>query len=450
MNIYLFQRDLRVNDQPLLKKAVEKGNLVGLYVFQNNIDEKKYYDFLKSGIFQRRFIYESLVDLKLSLEKLNVPLLIMKGNTLEILAQLNEQIPIDLIYHESLLGSEENQLYESIPFQTESIEMKPLYDSINLPFHLEDLPSVFTHFKNIVEKESIVRPLEKAIKPQNPIEKTYTFVEIREENLGINSIDLILPGGEQYGLKRLNDYTFKNRFIDTYFETRNRLIGDSFSSKLSPYLAYGCVSAQTVYYTLKYYEQTVLKNKSTYWLYFELLWRDFFHFTHKKYGDKVFYKHGLKGFSVVKENPKIVEAFLKGETGYPLIDAAVKELISSGFMSNRARQNVANFFTKQLKQDHRIGAAFFESYLIDYDVSSNTLNWLYSAGLGNDPREDRIFNVTGQGLRYDTDGEYLKRYIPSLGKLSPYDAYMLPFNHNAHINYPTPIIVTKRPKIKKV
>jgi deoxyribodipyrimidine photo-lyase len=450
MNIYLFQRDLRVNDQPLLKKAVENGNIIGLYVFQNNIDETDSYGIVKSGKFQRAFIYESLIDLKSSLKKLNVPLLILKGDIPEILKQLNEQHPIDTVFHEVLLGSEERRLYESIAFKTQTLEMKPLYDINTLPFIIDDLPNIFTHFRKLVEESAIVRKLELAIIPQKPFGGKLNVKETNKDELGINNINSTFPGGEHAGIKRLYEYTFNNRFIDTYFETRNNLMGHSFSSKLSPYLAYGCISAQTIYYSLKYYEQTINKNKSTYWLYFELLWRDFFHFTHKKHGDKVFSKNGLKQYSNINEDLKKVKAFLTASTGYPLIDAAIKELKSTGFMSNRARQNVANFFTKQLKQDHRVGAAFFESFLVDYDVSSNILNWLYAAGLGNDPREDRIFNVTGQGLRYDKDGIYIKKYLPTLNHLSAYEAYMLPFNGNENLDFPSPIIKLKRPPIKKV
>ncbi|MGB0175438.1 MAG: FAD-binding domain-containing protein, partial [Acholeplasmataceae bacterium] len=139
-------------------------------------------------------------------------------------------------------------------------------------------------------------------------------------------------------------------------------------------------------------------------------------------------------------------AWKGAKTGFSLIDANIKELLITGFMSNRGRQNVANFFTKQLKQDWRIGAAFFESYLIDFDVSSNTLNWLYNAGLGNDPREDRMFNVITQGKRYDEKGDYALEYLPELLYVPDKKRYDIPFFSNEERtaygidDYPKPII----------
>ncbi|VDI43894.1 deoxyribodipyrimidine photo-lyase [Mytilus galloprovincialis] len=105
------------------------------------------------------------------------------------------------------------------------------------------------------------------------------------------------------------------------------------------------------------------------------------------------------------------------ETGVPYVDANMREMAATGFMSNRGRQNVASFLTKDLKLDWRMGAEWFESQLIDHDVTSNYGNWLYSAGIGNDPREDRKFNMVKQGLDYDPDGEYVRLWVPELEKI---------------------------------
>jgi deoxyribodipyrimidine photo-lyase len=150
-------------------------------------------------------------------------------------------------------------------------------------------------------------------------------------------------------------------------------------------------------------------NDSTYWLIFELLWRDYFRFVAAKYGTKIFQAQGIcKKETQWQHDVARFESWRTGNTGVDFIDANMKELLLTGFMSNRGRQNVASFLTKDLGIDWRWGAAWFESQLMDYDVCSNWLNWAYVAGVGNDPREDRYFNIESQVRKYDPDNHYTK------------------------------------------
>jgi deoxyribodipyrimidine photo-lyase len=119
-------------------------------------------------------------------------------------------------------------------------------------------------------------------------------------------------------------------------------------------------------------------------------------------------------FRSFQTNEALIESWIQGHTGYPLVDAAMRELLATGYMSNRARQNVASFFVHYLKQDWRIGADYFASTLLDYDPSSNYLNWQYVAGVGNDPRDHRIFNVHKQGRDYDPQAAYVYHWVPEL------------------------------------
>ena len=132
------------------------------------------------------------------------------------------------------------------------------------------------------------------------------------------------------------------------------------------------------------YENDVEKNESTYWLFFELLWRDFFKYVSMQHRNKFFSKDGIYGNEKEwsQEDSKI-KSWINGETKETFVNANMRELASTGFMSNRGRQNVANYLTKELKVDWRIGAEYFEALLIDYDVHSNYGNWLYNAGIGN-------------------------------------------------------------------
>jgi deoxyribodipyrimidine photo-lyase len=217
------------------------------------------------------------------------------------------------------------------------------------------------------------------------------------------------------------------------------------STKFSAYLAIGALSVNRIMNEVKKFELNYVKNDSTYWIYFELLWRDYFYFVHLKYGNLIFNQAGLTQYHHTTQNPHYIKAWKEGKTGYPLIDGNMRQLVQTGYMSNRGRQNVANFFTKFLNQDWRIGAAFFESYLIDYDVSSNTLNWLYNAGLGNDPRENRMFNYITQGERYDKNCLFLDAFLPELKGVPTHLKYRI--NELSELervsygiqNYPKPI-----------
>ncbi len=227
-----------------------------------------------------------------------------------------------------------------------------------------------------------------------------------------------MTGGEIAGINRLQEYFWERNCLKSYKETRNGLLGEDYSSKFSPWLALGCLSPRYIEAEIRKYEELRIANDSTYWLKFELIWRDYFRFVVKKYGNRVFQPGGIKQISGSwSANDRIFEAWRTGNTGHPFVDANMRELLLTGFMSNRGRQNVASFLVKDLKLDWRMGAEWFESQLIDYDVCSNWGNWNYVAGIGNDPRESRYFNVASQSKRYDASGQYIRTWIPELSNL---------------------------------
>jgi deoxyribodipyrimidine photo-lyase len=210
----------------------------------------------------------------------------------------------------------------------------------------------------------------------------------------------------------LKYYFAESQLVSQYKDTRNQLIGTDYSSKLSPWLALGCISPRFIHQELLKYEENFGANDSTYWLRYELLWRDFFRFMFKKHGNRYFSVFGISS----QNNPpksfdaKLFEAWKQGTTGDDFIDANMRELLVTGYMSNRGRQNVASYFCHRLQLDWRLGAAWFEEQLIDYDVSSNWGNWAYVAGVGNDAR-NREFNSVKQAALYDTDGKYRKLWL---------------------------------------
>jgi deoxyribodipyrimidine photo-lyase len=263
-----------------------------------------------------------------------------------------------------------------------------------------------------------------------------------------------LKGGETAALERLHHYFWQTKALSTYKKTRNELLGNDFSSKFSPYLAAGCISPRYIAEQVQAYEKKIEKNESTYWLVFELLWRDYFRLVARKYGDKIFQKNGISNKSISYSGTIAhFELWKNGETGVPFIDANMKELKATGYMSNRGRQNAASFLVKDLDIDWRWGAAWFESQLIDYDPCSNYANWLYVAGLGNDPRETRYFNILSQATRYDSKGSYVRTWLPQLQRLPNTKIHSLvelsykelnSFGVRLGDNYPVPIVDYKK------
>ncbi|BAM80259.1 probable cryptochrome DASH [Cyanidioschyzon merolae strain 10D] len=240
-------------------------------------------------------------------------------------------------------------------------------------------------------------------------------------------------GGETVALSRLEDWIWETQSLASYKETRNGLEGPDYSSKFSCFLAHGCISPRLIYNAVRDFERRVESNESTYWLLFELLWRDFFRFTAVHHGNAIFKRRGLRGVrgasktsqsgarsAVVRQREDVspdarLTAWCQGRTGVPFIDAAMRELRLTGFMSNRARQVVASFLINDLGLDWRLGAEWFESQLLDYDPCSNWGNWCYLAGVGNDPRSgSRYFHPLKQAYEFDPRATFTKRWCPEL------------------------------------
>jgi deoxyribodipyrimidine photo-lyase len=222
---------------------------------------------------------------------------------------------------------------------------------------------------------------------------------------------LAFSGGTKAGVEQLQYYLEGSHKIASYKETRNQLDGWDFSSKLSPWLAFGCISARQVAEAIRQYENQYQANDSTYWLYFELLWREYFQWLAFRYGKKMFALRGIQN-----KNPLLsfysaeFTAWCYGNTASDFVNAFMRQLLHTGWMSNRGRQIVASYLINEMGVDWRYGAAWFEQQLIDYDVASNWGNWQYLAGVGTDPRGRRHFNVEKQRQTYDPESIFIERW----------------------------------------
>jgi len=424
--IVWFKTDLRLHDnETLVKATAQNDQIIPVFCFDETQFEETEYGFKKTGSFRAQFLLEAVADLDKNLRALGSGLMVLKGKPEIEIPKIVSLYKANKLYAKREVTFEEKQTEQLV--QTElwkqqcemlTFSTSTLYHAQDLPFSIKDIPDVFSNFRKKVEKESTIRSVfEKPISISSPEFPVAQFPTLDELGLSFSEIDkraaIVFEGGESAALKRMNHYFSETKAISQYKETRNGLIGADYSSKFSAWLALGCLSPREIFFELKKYETQFGANESTYWLVFELLWRDYFRFMMKKYSNKFFQQSGIqdKGISVNKHNIKLLESWINGTTGVDFVDANMLELKFTGFMSNRGRQNVASYLCNDLKLDWRYGAAYFEQQLIDYDVSSNWGNWAYLAGVGNDPRGNRYFNIDKQAQDYDRDKSYRKLWL---------------------------------------
>lgn len=346
-------RHLRLDDNPLLSSAAATHDrLLPTFALDPAVDR---------GPQQRAFLLESLADLQASLRALGSDLLLV---------------------------------HEPPPAAVRDRYASPLrmLDDADLPCDPAAVPRTYTPFRQFVERAGVrcTAPLSTPTRlPPLPAGVACPTIEAPD-------VPLVAAGGESAGLRHWRQYRDR-RLPDTYKETRNGLLGWDYSSKLSPWLAWGCISPRRVADDLARYERQWAANEGTYWLWFELLWRDFFSLRAD---------HLRAGAAAVDDQDPRWRALQEARLGHPFVDAGVRELNATGFLGNRMRQIVASYCINELQWPWWVGEAYFARQLIDHDPASNVGNWRYIAGQGADPRGGRRFNVEKQREMYDPDGAY--------------------------------------------
>jgi deoxyribodipyrimidine photo-lyase len=420
-----FRNDLRIHDNLSLWKA-RSGHeqIIGVYCFDPRHFAPTTYGFKKTEKYRAKFLIEAVDDLQKSLEGLNIPLIVVHDRPEKAIPALLEEHEISAIYCQREWTEEESSVVEQLRKNLPpSISINESYDQFlyhpeDCPIAIEDIPRVFTSFRKSCEKKVQVRPLIPELKKQAPVKNipgTRPMPTLGQ--LGLSDFDtdhrsaFPFKGGENQAQKRIQQYFFTTKKLGFYKKTRNGLVGTDYSSKLSPWLACGCISPRQIYWAVKDFEREFYKNQSTYWLIFELIWRDFFKYVSLKHQNRIFYLEGILDKSYAwSKSEKDFTSWTEGQTAEAFVNANMIELRETGWMSNRGRQNAASYLAKDLKIDWRMGAAWFESLLIDYDVHSNYGNWMYVAGVGNDPR-DRKFNIRLQAERYDPQSKFRNLWL---------------------------------------
>lgn len=461
-SIVWFRNDLRLHDNEALIDAIKDNDeLIPLYIFDDRIFEgTTSYGMAKTAKHRLRFIQESVLDLREGLRAIGSDLYIRYGIPEEVIPEMAAQYKTSYVYCNKERTQEEVTVQDALESALWAIGQeiryyrgKMLYHTADLPFPIAHCPDHFTSFRKEVEKFVVIRkPLTAPSQPLTPFSENIELGEVKVSHVGqdenMHSSGFSMKGGERSALERLQYYLWDTGLISSYKKTRNQLLGDDYSSKLSAYLAQGCISPKLIYEEVKKYEQENGSNESTYWLIFELMWRDYFRFMAKKHGNKIFQPSGISGKRVEQsyDNEVLFKKWCDGMTGIPFVDANMRELNATGYMSNRGRQNVASFLVKDMRINWLLGAQYFESQLVDYDPCSNYGNWNYVAGVGTDPRSDRYFSIPVQVRKYDPNGDYIRHWLPELAE-APLDYLINPFKSNykdsAELNYPQPCIHIK-------
>ena len=408
-HIYWFQQDLRLQDNPGLSAHAGAEQLLLVFCWPRS---RPWCNLTGMGAQRERFLIESVQALRAELAALGQQLLVVFGSPEEEIPRLVRQFQADRIGTALTPGYYERKAREylsrslEIPLQVHA--GNTLFSAEQLPFSLDKLPMHFTPFRNRVEHLRSASPLAPPVAlPPPPL---MDFNELPQPSVA-PPIALPLTGGAVAGRRRLQHWTAEHGGIGNYKQTRNCLDGLDGSSTLSPWLASGALSVREVAAAIDRHEREFGANESTHWLLLELLWREFFHWRALA-DDVALFRLGGAGGRLHRctFEPRNFARWSKGDTNVPLVNALMRQLLATGWMSNRGRQIAASYLVNELGLDWRFGAAFFEKHLIDYDVGSNFGNWQYLAGVGADPRGGRHFNLAKQAEQFDPTQRFTRKW----------------------------------------
>lgn len=446
MNVlYWLRNDLRLHDNEALAALPAAGAtaLLPVYCFDPAaLGPDPYLKLPKTGPHRLHFLLASLADLQRRYAALGSGIHFVIGRPADVLPRLVREWGLTAIWTSAEHTTEENAAEAALlaalvaPSGTEPagavalrrFENLTLLHPADLPIAVRDLPLSFSKFRFDVAAKVKVRPplptpaqlppLPAGCRPA-PLPTPLALADaLGQPALAVpisdprSALPAGLGGGETAALARLQDYAVGRHLIGRYDDTRNQLLGEAFSTKFSAWLANGSLSARQIWAAIDAYDATHgARSKGAQQLRLELLWRDYFRLLAERTGPAFFRLGGLRDQLPQSPRPDraVFEAWTTGRTGNAFVDANMRELAATGFMSNRGRQNAASYLIHDLGQDWRWGAAWFEFQLIDHDPASNWGNWKYLAGTGTDVRGTR-FDVAQQAQRYDPHGRYVRTW----------------------------------------
>lgn len=430
INLVWLRNDLRLHDQPIFNTLAAQSNGPGLavaFILPAYWQQPDRQGQTRLGLAKTRFLRASLIDLQRSLYDQNIRLNLLYGEPVELLRRWYAQQPFHL--HTACAQAPEEaawleQIATFAPLSTYTTHT--LFSAGQLAPLLNDAdwPASYSAFSRWLDKHQrladIATPLPPSLLRADPYEAPFrAAVQWPDHQLHqmppwcgrvpVNTFH----GGEDAGVRHLSRYLWRDNAIRHYKDSRNQLGGPGFASQLSPWLAWGALSVRKVWAEIVRWETNNQDHEHSGWLKKELLWREYFHWTLRIKGSALFQNPAPAAFDQQRW-----QAWCEARTGYPVIDAGLRELIHTGYSANRMRQWLASFFIHQLGLDWRLGARFFEQHLIDADVASNWGNWAYIAGCGQDPRGGRCFNLNKQLELYDPHLTHLQQWLPELSSVT--------------------------------
>lgn len=398
--IYWFKRDLRIDDNRGLSLALKNSKeLIPIFIFIPSLIDK-----FKAQGRRLGFIIDCLRRLSLEIERVGGRLYCFYDEPERVLSALITRYKPEAVftaqafsYNGEAFESKVENLCRERGIAFHRIVDNFLVNPFKLPFR-----KVYTPFYRLWKEEI---DLDEVSKPDL----------IKTPKIGENTLEDIIRElrFEENPYWRATDFAERVEKFDFtgYESTRNRLDIDG-TSKLSPYIRFGVLSLRRLY------RKVALQSGHDCQFLKELAWREFWYHIKINFPEMKDLELQQKRRLIPWENrEEYIESFFEAKTGYPIVDAAIIQLKTEGWMHNRARMIVASFLTKDLLVDWRIGERFFMEHLIDYDEVVNIGNWQWNASVGADPKPLRIFNPIIQAQKFDPQGEYIKRYIPELRSL---------------------------------
>jgi len=452
MKIVWFRRDLRVDDNTALISAIESGEpVVAVYVATPQTWRNHHHSAIQADLIFRR-----LVALKQELSELNISLYYAQVDTFsqsaQLVAKLAEEIGASSVslnkeyeFNESKRDELLFDLLSHAQIDVHAFDDKCLFPPGSVKNKQGDYFKVFTPFKRAYLTK-LYQSSFTVNKPNEMSEQIFLTSELVKLFGDRSLFEYPREQSEQYPvgrdeiIQKLRDFVADD--ADSYSERRD-FPAISGTSTLSCYLAIGALSIRQCMARLMYQQALPLHGGREVWQ-SELIWREF-------YQHLIYFEPKLsKGHSftmwgdnlVWRNNPAEIEAWKRGRTGYPIIDAAMAQLNNTGWMHNRLRMVVASFLVKDLHVDWRIGEEYFMSNLIDGDYAANNGGWQWCASTGCDGQPYfRIFNPITQGEKFDSDGSFIRRWIPELETVpEKYIHKPWCWPNAKSLSYPSPIV----------
>ncbi|QLY28702.1 deoxyribodipyrimidine photo-lyase [Nocardia huaxiensis] len=431
--VALFTRDLRTRDNPVLAAAVRAGTeVVPLFVLDDGILGRK------PGAANRiRFLTAALAELDSELRALGGRLVVRRGAVADSVARVVAETGADSVHLAADVSrysrERERALRERLAHTGCRVHAHAGSITVVDPAALRPATgrehfAVFTPYFNRWLDMPLRTPLRRPARLRLPRIESDTL-PAAADLCGDPGSPTLAVGGETTGRKLLREWL--SGPVERYHTDSDDLAAAP-TSRLSPHLHFGCLSPVEVVH------RTDLSTPGGHAFARQLAWRDFHHQILSATPETAWRDYRPR--PVRRHDPQAVAAWETGRTGYPVIDAAMRQLLAEGWMPGRARLIAASFFTKSLGLDWRIGAAHFERWLVDADLANNRMNWQWAAGTGTDTRPNRVLNPLRQADRYDPQGAYVRRWIPELAEL-PGPAVHRPWRAGlAAADYPPPII----------